>query len=196
MGTIILLVAVALLLLHLVTRVAGAPALRFRHSTVPQLIRGPRELIAQIRWATDAGMAGPIDTEEQDMLNGVFLDPAYSPPATRYIALSTTTPTETGSNFTEPSGSAYARVATTAADWGAATGSAPCTKSNTAVLTFPQATGSWGTVTHFGIFDAVSTGTVKWWGALTASKAIGNGDTASFAAAQITLQLGDPTDTY
>lgn len=187
MGTILVLLALVFVALAAVTRLAGAPAVRVRHFDWRGL---------PARWATDAGMAGPIDTEEQDMLNGVFTDPAYAPPATRYIALSTTTPTETGSNFTEPSGNAYARVATVAGDWGAATGSAPCTKSNTAVLTFPQATGSWGTVTHFGIFDAIATGTVKWWGALTASKAIGNGDTASFAAAQITLQLGDPTDTY
>lgn len=184
--TIILLLVIPVML-HAVTRIGGAPSLRFRHNDWR---------LFPASWAADAGMAGPIDTEEQDMLNGVFNDPAYAPPATRYIALSTTTPTETGSNFTEPVGSAYARVATTAADWSAASGSAPAVKVNTAVLTFPQATGSWGTVTHFGIFDAVSTGTVKWWGALTASKAIGNGDTASFAASQITLQLGDPTDTY
>lgn len=141
-------------------------------------------------------MSGPTNTEEADILNGMFNDPAYTPPSTRYIGLSTTTPLEDGTNFTEPSGSAYARVATTAADWDAASGGAPSTKKNGAALTFPTATGSWGTATHFGIFDASSGGNVKNWGALTTSKAVGNGDTASFAAQQITLQLGDPTDTY
>jgi hypothetical protein len=35
-------------------------------------------------------------------------------------------------------------------------------------------------VTHFGVFDAVTTGNLLFWAALTTSKAIGNGDVASF----------------
>lgn len=141
-------------------------------------------------------MAGAVDTEEQALLDAIFTDPAYAPPSTRYVALSTTTPTEAAGNFTEPSGNAYARVATVAGDWGAASGTAPATKSNTAVITFTTASGSWGTVTHFGLYDALSTGTVKWWGALGTSKTVGNGDTASFAAAALVFQMGDPGDTY
>lgn len=141
-------------------------------------------------------MAGPIDAEEQAMLDGVFNDPAYAPPATRYIGFSTTTPTDAGGNFTEPSGNNYSRIATTAADWSAASGTAPAVKTNTAALTTPVASGSWGTLTHFGIFDSAATATLKWWGALTVSKAVGTNDTAQFAASQLTLQLGDPGDTY
>jgi hypothetical protein len=141
-------------------------------------------------------MSGPTDAEELAMLDGVFNDPAYTPPATRYLALSTTTPTDAGANFTEPVGNAYARVATTAADWSAASGTAPAIKQNSATLSFPTASGAWGTVTHIGIFDAASGGTPRWTGALTASKVVSSGDTAQFTATQITLQLGDPTDTY
>lgn len=141
-------------------------------------------------------MAGFIDTLEQAVLDHVLNDGAYSPPTNWFVALSTTTPTETGSNFTEPSGNAYARVSTAAADWAAATGTAPASKNNANAVTFPTASGSWGTVTHFGLFLASSGGTVQIWGALTVSKAVGSGDTASFGAGTLKVQLGDPADTY
>lgn len=141
-------------------------------------------------------MSGPTNAEEQAILDGMMNDPAYAPPATRYIALSTTTPLEDGTNFTEPVGGSYARVATTAADWNAAAGGAPSTKDNAAALTFPVASGSWGTCTHMGIFDALATGTVKNWAPLTVAKTITSGDTASFAAGQLILKLGDPSDSY
>jgi hypothetical protein len=144
-------------------------------------------------------MAGAVDTEEQAILNGIIQDPASAGYATLYIALSSTTPTEAGGNFTEPSGGAYARVSTTAADWGAASGTAPAVKSNTAVKTFPVASADWvagANLTHFGLFDASTAGNLKWWGALTTAKPVLNGDTASFAAGALVLKLGDPTDTY
>ncbi|HEX9991367.1 MAG TPA: hypothetical protein VGB14_00425 [Acidimicrobiales bacterium] len=141
-------------------------------------------------------MAGFIDTLEQAILDHVLNDGTYTPPANWFVALSTTTPTDAGGNFTEPSGNGYARVSTAAADWAAATGTAPATKSNANAITFPAATGSWGTITHFGLFAASSGGTVQIWGALTTSKSITSGDTASFAASGLTIQLGDPTDTF
>jgi hypothetical protein len=118
---------------------------------------------------------------------------------TKYIALSTTTPTEAAGNFTEPSGGAYARVSTVAADWGAASGTAPAVKSNTATKTFPTATATWSAganMTHFGIYDAATAGTLLCWGALGTPKPVLNGDPASFPAGSLVLKLGDPTDTY
>lgn len=141
-------------------------------------------------------MAGLIDLIEQKVLDHILTDPAWTPAATLYIALSTTTPDDTGASFTEPSGNAYARVSTAAADWSAASGTAPAQKTNTATKTFPAATGSWGTVTHFALFDASTAGNMYLWGALTTSKAIGNGDTASFGAGALILQMGDPGDSY
>ncbi|MGH3878059.1 MAG: phage tail fiber protein [Actinophytocola sp.] len=144
-------------------------------------------------------MAGAVDVEEQAILNGILQDPAYAGYATLYIGLSSTTPTEAGANVTEPSAGAYARVSTTGTDWGAATGTAPATKSNTAVKTFPTATADWlagVNLTHFVLFDAPTAGNVKWWGALGTAKPVLNGDTPSFAAGALVLKLGDPTDTY
>lgn len=144
-------------------------------------------------------MAGFVDTVEQSMLNHFLTDPAYTPPATMYLALSTTTPTEAAGNFTEPSSGSYARVSTAAADWGPATGTAPATKSNTAVKTFPTATGDWSSganMTHFGLYDASTAGNLLAWGALGTAKPVLNGDTASFAASALVLKLGDPADSY
>lgn len=99
-----------------------------------------------------------------------------------WVGLFTATPSDTGGG-TEVSGGSYARVAVvrTGAGWNTAAGTLALSD-NTGAITFPTATGSWGTVTQFGIFDAATTGNLLYWGDLTASKTVGNGDTASFAA--------------
>lgn len=141
-------------------------------------------------------MAGFINSLERSVLDHVLNDGTYTPPTNWFVALSTTTPDEDGANFTEPVGNAYARVSTAAADWNAASGSAPAVKDNANAITFPTPSGSWGTVTHFGLFAASSGGTVQVWGALSSAKTIGSGDTASFAAGALRVLLGDPGDTY
>jgi hypothetical protein len=108
--------------------------------------------------------------------------------ATIYIGLSTTTPVDDGTNFTEPVGNAYARVAITndAAEWPAASGGA---KTNANDVTFPTASGSWGTVTYFGIFDALSGGNLLASGVLAVSKTPTTGDTVKFLAGDIDISL-------
>jgi hypothetical protein len=144
-------------------------------------------------------MAGAVDTEERAILDGVLQDPSYAGYATLWIGLSSTTPTEAGTNFTEPSTGAYARVSTTGADWSAASGTAPAVKTNTAVKTFPTATADWlagANLTYFGLFDALTAGNLKWFGLLGTAKPVLNGDTASYAAGALVLKLGDPADAY
>lgn len=139
------------------------------------------------------------DATEQALLNHVLTDPAYTPASTLYLGLSSTTPTDAGGNITEPSTGSYARVSTAAADWGAATGTAPATKSNTSTKTFSTATADWASganLTHFVIYDASTAGNVVGWGALTTAKPVLNGDTPSFAAAALVLKLGKPSDSY
>lgn len=97
---------------------------------------------------------------------------------TAYVGLFTAAPSDSGGG-TEVTGGSYARKSTAGADWNAASGGST---SNANAITFVTATASWGTVTHFGIFDAATAGNLLRWAALTTSKAIGNGDTASFAA--------------
>jgi hypothetical protein len=143
-------------------------------------------------------MAGFVDAVEQALLDHFLNDPAYTPESL-WIALSSTTPTEAGGNFTEPSGGSYARVSTAAADWNAATGTAPATKDNSAVKTFPTATADWvaaANLTHFGLFNAATVGALRAWGALAVPKPVLLGDTASFAAGALVIKLGDPADVY
>jgi hypothetical protein len=147
-------------------------------------------------------MAGLTDLVEQKLLDHLFTDPTYTPATTLYLALSSTTPAEAGTGITEPSGGGYARVATTAADWSAASGTAPAQKTNTATFTFPLATADWvagANLTHFVIFDHITntaSANVVAFGALATAKPVLNGDTPSFAAGAIIVQMGDPGDTY
>lgn len=101
---------------------------------------------------------------------------------TAHVALYTAAPTDAGGG-TEVTGGAYARVATAGTDWAASSGGSI---SNANAITFPAATAAWGTVTHFGVFDAATAGNLLFWAALTTSKAIASGDTASFAAGALT----------
>ena len=89
------------------------------------------------------------------MLDHLFTDAAYTPPATLYWGLSTTTPTAAGTNITEPGSNNYSRVAVAAADMGAA---AARSKTNSTELSFPTPSGSWNTVTHAVLFDGSTVG--------------------------------------
>lgn len=144
-------------------------------------------------------MSGFTDAVERAILDHVFTDPAWTPPATCYIGLSSTTPTEAGANFTEPSSGSYARVATTGADWSAASGAAPASKTTSATKTFPEATADWSSganLTHFGLFDASTAGNLLLWGALTTAKPVLAGDVVTCGPGSLTLKLGDPADSY
>ena len=102
---------------------------------------------------------------------------------TARVGLYTAAPSDSGGG-TEVTGGSYARVTTAAGDWNAA---ASGSTTNANAITFPTASGSWGTVTHFGLFDAATSGNLLRWAALGTSKAVNNGDTASFPAGSLTF---------
>lgn len=104
-----------------------------------------------------------------------------------YIGLFTAAPSDAGGG-TEVSGGSYARVAVAPLDanWTGASATSGLTD-NAAVITFPVASASWGTVTHVAFFDALTGGNMLFWGALTTSKAVGSGDTFSFAIAALSV---------
>lgn len=103
------------------------------------------------------------------ILNFIFSDASYTPPETWYIGLSTTTSnSNTGGDFTEPTASSYARLSITAN----AT-NFPITSNGTMTngvdLEFVECTdlGGWGTVVDFGIFTAPTGGTAIATGVIT-----------------------------
>jgi hypothetical protein len=54
---------------------------------------------------------------------------------------------------------------------------------------FPQAGGSWGTVSHIGILDASSSGNLLYYTALDASKTIATGDVFRIAIGSLSVTL-------
>lgn len=131
-------------------------------------------------------MAGKSDFLENEILDHVIGNAAYTAPATTHIGLYTVVPTDAGGG-TEVSGGAYARVAFTnnATNWPAASGGA---KSNGVAITFPAPTANWGVVVAFGIFDAATAGNLLYWGLVTPNKTVNNGDPApSFAIGDLDL---------
>lgn len=118
---------------------------------------------------------------------------------TKYFGVSSTTPTRAGANITEPSTGSYARVAATAADWAAATGSAPSTKTTSAAKAFPAATADWlagANLTYWVLFDASTSGNAIAYGLLTTPKPVLNGDTPSFGIGAVVMELGASGDTF
>jgi len=117
---------------------------------------------------------------EDAVLDHVLGTSALTSP-TVYISLYTSNPDEDDSG-TEVSGSGYARISASfnAASSGTATGP-------TVAKEFTASGGAWGTVTHFGLHDASTLGNLLYYGALTASKTIADGDTLRFDADSISV---------
>lgn len=89
-------------------------------------------------------------------------------PTEYYIGLSTTEPTATGTNVSEPSTSAgYGRVLLENL-------STPTNGvvTNTANINFEESTSSWGTITHFVIYDAEIGGNLLMYGALSTPRVV------------------------
>ena len=119
---------------------------------------------------------------ENALINGTLRATTFTAPATVYISLHTADPTDAGSG-TEVSGGSYIRQSATFA--------APSNgaSASNADITFPQATGNWGTIGWIGIWDAQTTGNMLYHTALDASKAIDNGDIFKIASGSLTVTL-------
>jgi hypothetical protein len=122
------------------------------------------------------------DYLENALLNAVLRNTPYTSPSQVYVALFTSDPTDAGTG-TEVSGGGYARQPVTfnAPSNGQVT--------NAADILFPIATASWGTVTHVGIYDAVTGGNLLFHGALTTSKTISANDQLKIAAGDLSISL-------
>lgn len=132
--------------------------------------------------------AGSLSNYGENAWMGHLFASAHTPAATIYLALATGDPGEaaTGASMSEVANSGnYARTAITFA---AASSRAVA---QNAVVTFPQATGSWGTVTHYAIVDSGThgAGNVLAYGAFTSSFAPVSGNTPSVASGQVTVTI-------
>lgn len=141
-------------------------------------------------------MSAMSDVLENRLVDHIFRAQTFTAPTNLFIGLLTAAPSDSGGG-TEVSGNNYSRatVACSLANW-AGTQSAGSTTassgtggqtSNNNAITFATPSGTWGTVTHFGIYDAASAGNLLFWGALTISKTINQSDTVTFPAASLTV---------
>jgi len=119
---------------------------------------------------------------ENALINAVLRNTTYTSPATVYVSLWTTDPTDAGSG-TEVSGGSYARTSITfaAPSNGVTSSNADCT--------FPQATASWGTVGWIGLNDATSGGNLLFHTPLDTAKTIDSGDIFKIASGSLTVTL-------
>lgn len=111
-------------------------------------------------------------------------------PSTYYIGLSTTAPAIDGTNVTEPDTAAgYARVALT-------TLSEPTTGvvTNSQAITFDESTASWGTVTHFVIYDTAERGggNLLMYGQLSTARVVETATIMTIKAGYLKLSVQEP----
>lgn len=127
-------------------------------------------------------MAELSDYLENKLLDHVLRNTSYTSPTTVYVGLFTDDPTDAGSG-TEVSGGSYARqiLSVTTATAGIVTSSAD--------VTFPQATASWGTISHIGLLDDLTAGNLLMHTALTTSKTIDEGDIFKIPTSSLTASL-------
>lgn len=145
-------------------------------------------------------MAAFTNWMENKLIDQIFRGQAYSFPATLYIGLFNTNPTDSTAG-TEVSGTGYGRIAVTSnmSNWAgtqgagtttASTGTTGTTSNNAAITFGTPGAGGWSTINGVGIFDAVSGGNLLMYSALTTPKTVNYGDAApSFAINALTFQI-------
>lgn len=136
---------------------------------------------------------------EEQILTHIFRTGSFSKPLELAVALLTAAPddTSTGQFSITPgtevaNSNNYSRMSVGApadGDWTDPTGAGQV--SNVSPITFPTASGSWGTVTHAAIVTSSTydSGNVVGWAAIDTPKTIDNGDSVSFPAGTLVLTL-------
>ena len=126
-------------------------------------------------------MSAASDYTENLALTWLLTATAATRPSAWYLGLFTSATSDAGGG-TEVSGGSYARqsVAFTVST---------STASNSATITFPTASASWGTITHVAVFDASTSGNMLFHGAVTTSKTIDSGDTFQVTSGNLTITL-------
>lgn len=121
-------------------------------------------------------MSAMSDYLEDKIRQHIFRTGAYTKPTDLTFHLYTAAPGEAGGG-TEVTGGSYASVSRPPLDanWTAASATDGLTD-NAADITYPAPTANWGVVSHTAVKDNAAN--FMFYGALTASKTINNGDPA------------------
>jgi hypothetical protein len=135
-------------------------------------------------------MSQASDYIENEILDHVLGNGAFTSPAALFVRLYTSATSDSGGG-TEVTGGSYAATACT---FGASTTNGVVTTSGT--VTFPTATAGWGTVTHLAIYDAATGGNQISHGALDVSKTVTTNDTFEISAGQLTQTVSGTASDY
>ena len=120
---------------------------------------------------------------ETNLVDHLMGTTAYTMPTAVWLGLFTAAPSDTGGG-TEASGGAYARQEI---EFNAASSpGGQATNANTE--TFTASGAGWGTITHVALFDAVTSGNMLAWTAVT-NVTINDGDSLEYDPADITFTL-------
>jgi len=141
-------------------------------------------------------MSAMSDYLENKLIDQLFRGQSAPPTASLYVGLLTAAPSDAGGG-TEVAGNGYARVSVGAslANWSGTQGATTTTvssgssgqTSNNVAITFPTPTGNWNTVTHFGLYDAATSGNLLFYGTLTIAKTINQADTVTFPPGSLAI---------
>lgn len=142
-------------------------------------------------------MAAMSNYLENKLVDHLLRGTPYNAPTSLYVALYTSPTTDAGAgNEITINSNGYIRAPYTASTttWtntqasgtGASEGNTGVT-ANVSVITFQSPTGSWGTVTHFGILDAASGGNLLFHGSLSIPQTVNSGNTVSFSAGALQI---------
>jgi len=125
-------------------------------------------------------MANASDYWKNGILEFTYRAGAFTAPTSLLLAVSTTAISSDGTGLTEPVGNAYTRAA---AVFDASAAGIILNQ----LVTFVQATGAWGTLTDFALFDQA--GNMLAFDVLTAPVVVGNLDTLRFQPGQLPVSL-------
>lgn len=118
-----------------------------------------------------AGGASFTDFLAKKLLDHIFGDSFAAPTAYLGLWTSALTDASTGSTTGELTYTTYARQTglTITGSTSAAAGTGACTKTTDAAITFPAVTAGGGTVTFWGLCDALTVGNMLVWGTATST---------------------------
>ena len=125
-------------------------------------------------------MSALSDYAENKVLDALGANATFTAPSNVYLGLSTGSLGDDNSG-TELTGNNYSRVSVSFGN--AASG----TMSNDAAIEFAAATGSWGSVSHWGLYDASSSGNLLVHGSFTTAKTIASGDVLKIATGDLDI---------
>lgn len=132
-------------------------------------------------------MSALSDFAENKLADHAIGTATYTPGATLTVKLYTVAPSDSGGG-TEVTGGSYAAVALTnnTVNFPQCPTSGTPTKTNGSVIQFPVATASWGTVTHWAIYEGANLLT---YGAISPNNYVSAGDAPKIDAGKLIIEF-------